>query len=149
MKLLQAADATRLSGLSMHQLREWCIRRRLVLADVEPAGPGRHALYSWRTILVLRVLRELSEKFSVEIGQWGNGCQALQEALARVSFPSLWGVVVQFSDCKSVRLCEPDGPLQLGIQIPLDPHLEVIASGLELPTPPQQPSLFSAMVVHR
>ena len=48
MSLVQASDAARLSGLTPHQLREWCGRRAVVTAPVKateaaaaaPAGTG-------------------------------------------------------------------------------------------------------------
>ena len=54
-RMFQAADVVLLTGLTVSQLREWSSprRRNLIPADVTAAGPGRHALYSWQTILVL------------------------------------------------------------------------------------------------
>jgi hypothetical protein len=152
MQLAQSAEACSLSGLSPHQLREWCIRRGIVAPDVPPAGPGRHALYSWQTLLVLRLLRDLHERFAVEVGAWAAAMTSLQQQLQGRPFPALWGLGVQFPNAKKAILIRQDlitVEQSPGLQLALDPHLTVLAAGLTLPGPPSQPSLFPAIVVQR
>lgn len=151
MKLFQAADVMELTGLTRSQLREWSSRdrRNLIPADVEPEGPGRHALYTWQTILVLRLLRALHTEFSVEVAAWAPGMNRLRQKLERVSFPSLWGSLVHFPNRESPELAgsSVSAPLS-GVLLPLDPHLLVIATKLSLP-PPDQLFLFPAVAVRR
>ena len=137
MKLFQAADVIELTGLTRSQLREWSspARRNLVPADIEPHGPGRHALYTWQTILVLRLLRELHVDFAVEIGAWAPGMVGFRQKLERVSFLSLWGSLVHFQNRDNPELVPlRTGALLSGVVMPLDPHLLPIATKLSLRT---------------
>src|SRR3954465_7229555 len=106
MQLVQASDAAHLTGLSMHQLREWCGRRGVVTPDVPPSGRGRHALYSWQTIISLRLLKSLQENFGVEVGVWKPAISQCQILLQKKSFPTLWGLAFLFIDMKTVVLTE-------------------------------------------
>jgi hypothetical protein len=151
MQLFQLADAIGLSGLTAHQLREWCGRRAVLIPDVPASGRGRHALYSWQTILALRVLKEVHDEFATEVASWRDGIAVLQEKLRGRSFPSLWGVNVAFLSRNEADLISPmvqslDNPCLL---IPLDPHLEVLATGLDLPGSSVQLPLFAAIGVGR
>lgn len=152
MKLFQAADVIDLTGLTRSQLREWSSRdrRNLVLADVEPEGPGRHALYTWQTILVLRLLRTLHTDFAVEVGAWALGMNRLRASLEKTSFPNLWGSFVHFQSRDNPELTNMvvGGPVSGGVFLPLDPHLLVVATKLSLPPPDQLP-LFPAVRVRQ
>jgi hypothetical protein len=44
--MMQSGDGARRSGLTPHQLREWCGRRGVVIPDVPPAGRGHLALFA-------------------------------------------------------------------------------------------------------
>jgi hypothetical protein len=151
MQLVQASDAILLSGLTADQLREWCGRRAVVVPDVPAAGRGRHALYSWQTIMALRLLKELHGRFRVEVGSWAGAIGQCRDLLRGRSFPSLWGTSAAFlSTGQAVLIAGAsdvgDGPRLL---VPLDPHLEVLASGLDLPGPASQLPLFTALRVGR
>lgn len=150
MQLVQACDALRLSGLTPHQLREWCGRRALVAPDVPPVGRGRHALYSWQTILVLRLLSELHSKFGIELAAWGDAIAQCQALLRKRAFPSLWGLLAAFPDARTAELVE-HGSLVAGkalLCLPLEPHLEAIAADFSQTAPKQLP-LFAAIAVQR
>jgi DNA-binding transcriptional MerR regulator len=152
MQLVQSSEACGLTGLTPHQLREWCIRRGIVAPDVQPAGPGRHALYSWQTLLVLRLLRDLHERFAIEVGAWAVAMASLQQQFQGRAFPALWGLAVRFPSAQKatiVRLDANSAEQSPGLQLSLEPHLTVLAAGLTLPGPPSQLSLFSAIVVQR
>ena len=139
-KLFQAADVVELTGLSTNQLREWSSprRRNLIPADVGPDGPGRHALYSWQSVLVLRLLRELRDDFAVEIGGWAPRMVELRQELKGVSFPSLWGRFLTFrSKNPPLLLSAQAREIPIGLVIALDPHLLPIATKLSLPPPDQ------------
>lgn len=149
MKYVQASDASLLAGLTVDQLREWCGRRCLVTPDIPPAGRGRHALYSWQTILCLRLLKELNEKFGVQVGAWRNAVSCCQQLLLKRSFPSLWGVHVVFLNKNEALLVEnldiADASDCLIMSLTL--HLDSLSVGLELPERPVQGSLFSVREV--
>ena len=121
------------------------------MPDVAPAGPGRHALYSWQTLLVLRILRNLHEEFAAEVGAWTTAMASLQKKLQGRAFPTLWGLWVIFDNSTNCSVIDPEDRenYHFGLRLALDPHLTVLASGLALPGPPNQLSLFPAMVVQR
>lgn len=142
---VQSADAVALSGLSQHQLREWCGRGRrgILPADVLPGGPGRHALYSWQTLLTLRLLLKLHSEFGVEIGKLAGVAGDLRTKLQGVSFPSLWSLAAVFPSSTAVELTStPESIMRSGgIILPLEPHLTVLAGALALPVDEQLPLL--------
>lgn len=150
MRLFQASDALRLTGLSRPQLREWCGtgRRRLLAPDQEAAGPGRHALFSWRTIMALRVLRTLQTDYGVEIKTWAAAAGTLRARLDRTPYPSLWGRLVWFESPRTAELIGGMHEItrEQGLVLPLDPHLAVLASSLS-EQPPHQLTLFPARAV--
>lgn len=150
-RLFQAADAIDLSQLTRHQLREWTGsgRRALLRPDVEPAGPGRHALYAWQTLLVLRLLGTLQREFAVEVGAWAPAARALREELADVMLGSLWRSSVVFRSMHTAEIASefPEVSEQ-AIWMPLANHLDVFAERMSLPRPNQLP-LFAPMAVSR
>jgi hypothetical protein len=150
MSLVQASDAARLSGLTPHQLREWCGRREVVTADVPPAGRGRLALFSWQTILALRVLNEIHQRFGVEVIAWRDAIRELQAVLKGRSFPSLWGEVAVFPSAREALLkVEGERNAQGSfLSVSLNPHLEVLASPADFEVDTQLP-LFPAVAVLR
>ena len=145
--MAQASDACRLTGLTQHQLREWCVRRGVVRPDVPPAGPGRHALYSWQTLLALRLLREIHEQFGVEVSAWSTAITSLISQLQGRSFPSLWGLAAQFPSANEASIIGSREGTHQGLTLAFDPHLEVLASALSLPGPPYQLPLFPVLAV--
>lgn len=152
MTLVQASEAARLSGLTPHQLREWCGRRDVVIPDVPAAGRGRLALFSWQTILALRVLKELHDTFAVEVGAWGGAIASLKDELSGQAFPSLWGKAAIFDSCDLVRLksereAAPDAPSVLIVR--LDPHLAALSSQSDTAYADRQLPLFAAVAVRR
>lgn len=150
MKLFQASDTIRLSGLTEHQLREWCGRRAVVIPDVPAAGRGRHALFSWQTILSLRVLNELQARFGVEVVAWRQAISRCQELFRKNSFPALWGKSIAFPNTTEATLAsDAEKPgMSSHIFVPLDPHLRAIA--LDDMAPPElQLPLFATIEVRR
>jgi len=146
MKMLQASDAARLAGLTMHQLREWCARRVLLAPDIPGAGRGRHALYSWQTVLALRLLLELQDRFGAEVGAWKPGIEEARQLLQRRSFPSLWNTAVVFLDCGHAQLSDERMVSTKGcLVLPLAAHLQAVAELLSIPAAQQQRSLFPAV----
>ncbi|MBP7818234.1 MAG: MerR family transcriptional regulator [Phenylobacterium sp.] len=150
MTLVQASDAARLAGLTSHQLREWCGRRALVVPDVPAAGRGRLALFSWQTILALRVLNELHERYGVEVCGWRIAIAQLQAVLKGRSFPSLWGAFAVFPNAHEAVL-KLQGELLAQdscLTVSLNRHLEALATPSELLVEAQLP-LFPALAVRR
>lgn len=145
MQLLQASDAAQVAGLSVHQLREWCARRALLSADVPGAGRGRHALFSWQTVLALRLLRELHERFGAEVGAWKGAIEELRQLLKGRPFPGLWNTAAVFSDHDHARLVDDRTiPTEALVVLPLAPHLDVLAKSFTFAIEPQLP-LFAAV----
>lgn len=138
MQLLQASDASRLAGLTAHQLREWCGRRALLEPDVPGAGRGRHALFSWQTVLALRLLNEVRERFGAEVGAWKVGIARVRELLQGRSFPGLWATSVVFDDRDHARLVDEHlVSSEALIVLPLAPHLRAIAEAFAFSAEPQ------------
>ena len=130
-QMFQAADVLELTGLTSHQLRRWSTRRALVPPDVKPSGRGRHALYSWETVVVLRLLKELHDRFAVEICAWSKGMTELRSVLEGVPFPSLWGKAVHFERIDlPVLVSAREAEVLAGIVLPLDTHLSLLAMKL-------------------
>ena len=126
------------------------MRRAILAADVPPNGPGRHALYSWRTILSLRVLNELHVRFGVEVGGWAHSIRTLRDILEPRSFHSLWGAAALFRgrEDETAVLEIRNIPTDRGrIVLPLDPHLEIVAYGLKFESGVPQLQLFPATLV--
>ena len=149
MRLFQSADALEVTGLTRSQLREWTGRgrRELISADVGPDGPGRHALYAWQTLLVLRLLLVLHNEFAAEVGAWAPAAANLREKLESTSFPSLWHSSVFFPNRHTALLVEDVSKIgHTGLILPLESHLTVLAAKLALPRADQL-SLFPPMAV--
>ena len=102
---------------------------------MEAAGPGRHALFAWQTLLALRVLRAIHIELAAEVTAWGPGIRELRAKLDRVAFPSLWGGYAHFPRREEARLIFDVRDLSKveGLIHPLDSHLEVLASRLSQP----------------
>jgi MerR HTH family regulatory protein len=149
MQLMQTVDASRLAGLTPHQLREWCARRSIVAPDVPGSGRGRHALFSWQTVLTLRLLRELNDRFGVEVGAWKGALGEFRVLVGGRPFPGLWSMLVAFPDRDHARLVE-DRAVAAGalLLLPLAPHLRAIAEDFAMPPDPQLP-LFPAVGLRR
>lgn len=143
--LFQSADAIRISGLTQHQLREWCGRGRrgILAADMMPGGPGRHALYAWPTLLTLRLLLKLHGEFGIEVGKLADVASLLRAKVGATPFTSLWAMSALFPSCTAVELTATPEQIvsQGGIVLPLEPHLVVLASAMALPVDEQLPLL--------
>jgi hypothetical protein len=149
MQLVQASDASRLAGITPHQLREWCARRGIVAPDVPGSGRGRHALFAWQTVLTLRLLRELHQRFGAEVGAWGGALGEFRRLINGRSFPGLWGTLAAFPDKEQALLLD-SRPVtaEALLMLPLAPHLQVIARDFALPPDSQLP-LFPALELRR
>ena len=151
MRLFQSADALELTGLTRSQLREWPGRgrRELISPDIDADGPGRHALYAWQTLLVLRLLLVLHNEFAAEVGAWAPAAKNLREKLEGASFPTLWHLSVFFPNRRTALLVDDVSKIgHTGLILPLESHLTVLSSKLLLPRP-NQISLFLPLAVSR
>ena len=136
MQLVTTRDASRLTGLSTEQLREWTSRRALIPADVKPKGHGSPARYSWQTILLLRLALILRDRFKLELQAHRGLFADLGSELAQMSFLSLRGRALALYGGPRWQMIEPEDPRVLGddcIVLRLDPHLEVLSAGFSLP----------------
>lgn len=143
MRLFQNADVIALTGLSKSQLREWTGRgrRELLQPDVEASGPGRHALYTWQTVLVLRVLLALHRDYAAEVGAWAPAARMFRERLETAPFLSLRHLSAIFLSRSRMIIAEAtDVSVRSGgIVVPLSPHLTELAERLPLPQSDQLP----------
>lgn len=115
-----------------------------------PAGRGHLALFSWQTILALRVLNEVHQRYGVEVGGWRQAIAQLQTLLKSRSFPSLWGAVAMFPNAQQALL-KLDGEIYANdtcLTVGLSRHLEALATPSQLMTEAQLP-LFPAIAVPR
>jgi DNA-binding transcriptional MerR regulator len=150
--MVPAGQVQKLTGLSADQLREWSLRRGLILPDVAGNGPGRPALYSWQTVLLLRVAVVLRTRFHIELQAHRNLLLALQELLAGIPFPVLRGSILVLRDMETGELL-PEGALVTALHehdtllIRLDPHLDVLQQKFAPQDQSSQLPLFRAVRV--
>ena len=152
MRLVPTQIACTLAGLSTERLREWTSRRALIPADVAPTRKGQPARFSWRTILVLRLAVVLRERFAVELEHHRSGLSSLRERLDSLSFIALWGQSVTLDAEGTWSLVDQStGPAGDALLLRLDPHLEVLRDGFELPgaPPSSQLDLFALPAILR
>ncbi|WP_322083383.1 hypothetical protein [Burkholderia sp. BCC1972] len=138
MHLITTRDATRLTGLSTEQLREWTSRRALILPDVKPKGHGSPARFSWQTILLLRVAVVLRDRFKLELHAHRDVFSALAVSLSRMSFLSLWGKSLVLYGDNQWAIVDPreeDSIVEDCIMLRMDPHLQQLSDCFSLPKP--------------
>ena len=124
-----------LTGLSTVKLREWTSRRALIPADVPPPKRGAAALYSWQTVLVLRLAIVLREAFHVELKSQKALFDRLRAGLHERSFATLAGKCLIIGGDGQWRIVEPDRILPITgdcLILPLDPHLGGIGEAFAL-----------------
>jgi len=149
MRLVTTREATRLTGLSTNQLREWTSRRALVPADVQRRGHGSPAQYSWQTILLIRIAVSLRDRFRIELNAHRKLFGDLRDALGKCSFIALWGrslAVYSASEWTLLTAADSVSSSVDAIIVRLEPHLAVLSEGFALPGPssPGQLELFPA-----
>jgi hypothetical protein len=154
MQLVTTPKASKLTGLSTDQLREWTSRRALIPADVRPRGHGSPARYAWQTILLLRLAATLRDRFKVELQTHSQLFAELRQALNQTSFLYLWGKSIAIYGPRKWTFLDRDNPVPPAddvIVLRLDPHLEVLSVEFALPQPtvPGQLELFPARCLPR
>jgi len=148
--MIQTKDVLRLTGLSADQLREWASRRGLLKADIPASGPGSVALYSWQTVLTLRLAVAMRKTFNMELAANRALLEGLRDRLAATSFPSLIGCTAAcFPDgeCTILRPGEHPAADRDALMLRLDPHLEVLAAAFAPHEEMRQLPLFAAMKI--
>lgn len=150
--MIPAGRVQILTDLSADQLREWSQRRGLIMPDVAGQGPGRPALYSWQTVLLLRVAVVLRTRFRIELQGHKALLLALRDLLAGVSFPALRGCVLALRSMDHGELLSDTSALvSLGehdtLIIRLDPHLDILQREFAPQDPSGQLPLFRAVRV--
>jgi hypothetical protein len=154
MQLVTTPKASKLTGLSTDQLREWTSRRALIPADVRPRGHGSPARYAWQTILLLRLAATLHDRFKVELQTHSELFSELRQSLNQTSFLYLWGKSIAIYSPHKWALLDrenPTPPADDVILLRLDPHLQVLSVEFALPQPtvPGQLELFPARYLPR
>jgi hypothetical protein len=101
-----------------------------VILDLPPAGRGHLALFSWQTILALRVLNELHHRYGIEVGAWRPAIAQLQDLLTGRPFPTLWGAFAVFPNSQEamLRLEGEAFPKGSCLATSLNSHLEVLVA---------------------
>jgi len=145
-RLVTSKDVVRLTGLTADQLREWTGRRALVQPDMPSRRPGAAARFSWRDVLVLRLLVVLKEQFRVELEAHRALITELERRLS-IPFHALWGSRVVLRDMTTVEVGEGSNLSRTGnvLILQLDSHLTVLATEFRLEEPTQQMPLFPAI----
>jgi hypothetical protein len=149
--LVQFSKAAQICGLTEHQLKEWCMRRRLVQPDVPARGRGNNALFGWRSLLAVRILAALHVRFGGTVSHWGPLVEQFRVSLEGFSFLALHGQAF-VSDGHTVSLkpvaavvSEP----RASIALPLAEHLSIIIAALGHQNSDQQLQLLLPVVVNR
>jgi len=150
MQLVTAAEVQKLTGLTSHQLREWSSRRKLIEPDVVPNGAGTRALYSWQTVLVLRLAATLKKQFHVELKALNGLFKALSAQINKASFPALRNCVFVVMDMETFAIVPAKSINHNdmnGIFIPLNPHLDVLITQFGLAKQSRQRPLFPVAAI--
>jgi hypothetical protein len=133
-ELATAKNVVAWTGLSQDQLREWTGRRGIIAPDVRPKGPGTRALYSWQTVLLLRVVITLKSKFFIELTASGPLLSTILAKLKRLSRSDVKSMVLVIRDSNSFDLVDQSNPIpthSAAIVVPLAPHLYALAGNFE------------------
>ncbi|MFN4275037.1 MAG: hypothetical protein ACK4FJ_01965 [Ferrovibrio sp.] len=150
MQTIKTHEVHKLTGLSVHQLREWTVRRKLIQPDVPALKRGQEAEFTWQTILLLRLALVLRDHFHVQLQVHRQLLITARKLLAGTSFPILWGstlAIYDLHECELLSHRDSTNPNRDAILLRLDPHLEVLSQGLGLASLPQM-SLFPAVALH-
>ncbi|WP_135817819.1 MerR family transcriptional regulator [Paracoccus liaowanqingii] len=150
--MIPAGRVQKLTGLTVNQLREWSHRRDLVRPDVDADGPGRPALYSWQTVLLLRIAVVLRQRFRIELQAHKKLLHALHDLFSGVSFPALRGCVLALRAMEHGELLS-EGTIRVGVNDPdtlflhLDSHLDVLEAEFAPQDQSGQLPLFRAVQI--
>ena len=147
MRLVQAGRAASLAGVSAHQMREWCGRRGILEPDIPGEGAGNHALYSWKTILTIRIVSELRSRYRINLSAWPNVVRSLRDQLENRSYLRLRDCCVAIHDIEVAEIL-PTSMIRVAasvIFVPLNPHLDALAVPLKIEGSDHQLALFPAM----
>ena len=145
MKLVGTAKIKVLTGLSEHQVREWTVRRKFVVPDQPPSGPGSRSKFSWRSVLQLRLLCVMHNAFGVELEAARDAILAIRRILDDTGFVSLWDCSIIAETDGLVWLCNGSEPNRTVMILRLNPHLEVLANEFGELLAVQQLPLFPVM----
>jgi hypothetical protein len=149
-RLVRPREVLQLTGLSSDQLREWTVRRALILPDEPAQKRGSEARFSWQTVLLLRLAVVLRNRFRVELQAHRDLLISARELLEGVSFPSLWGGTMAIYDLSRCELLPARVMMMTeedAILLRLDPHLKVLSQGFGLIEPVSQLPLFRAIAI--
>ena len=150
--IIGSRDVLKLTGLSADQLREWTVRRGLILPDVPASRQGQQAQFGWQTVLLLRLTVVLRSQFHVELQVHRDLLLRARELLNGRSFPSLWNYRLAIFGLESCELFGGSDPLPIdqdAILLGLNVHLEALSQGFGVSEPIAQLSLFPAVGLRR
>lgn len=149
-QLIKSREALKLTGLSSDQLREWTVRRGLILPDVPAQKRGSEAKFSWQTVLLLRIAVVLRNRFHIELEAHRDLLATARELLDGVSLPALWGATLAIYDlrrCELLTIRKLPEVSEDAILLRLDRHLEILSNEFGLADPVVQLHLFPAIPV--
>lgn len=127
------------------------MRRRLVQPDVPAKGRGNNALFGWRALLAVRLLRVLHVRLGGTVSHWGPLVEQFRISLEGYPFLALHGQAF-VSDGEAVNLkslAAAASESMTCIVIPLAEHLSAIAEALGHKDADQQLQLLLPVVVNQ
>lgn len=151
-RLIRSRDVLTLTGLSADQLREWTVRRALILPDIPASRQGQQAQFGWQTVLLLRLAVVMRSRFHIELQVHRDLLARARDLLSGRSFPSLWGsrlAIFGLEDCALLAANEPIPADQDTIVLRLNDHLEILSQGFGVTEPIAQLQLFPAVGIRR
>lgn len=149
MTYVQAAQASLVTGVTEHQLKEWCLRRGLLPPDVLPQGRGHNALFGWRTLLALRLLADLHRRFGGTVTHWGPVLSIWREHLNDVSFHALYGHYAVYDGLRMTVVAKLAPITNACLVLSLDEHLDALARGMQSSSREKQLPLLPPMLVKK
>jgi hypothetical protein len=85
--------------------------------------------FSWRSVLRLRLLSQLHQKFGVALEEGRKATDSIRDQIDRQSFVVLWGKMMVAHEDLHAELTDAAPRASSCILIPLDPHLQLISEG--------------------
>lgn len=128
----------RLTGLSTVKLREWTSRRALIPADIPAPKRGAPALYSWQTVMVLRLAIVMRDAFHVELKAHEMLFERLRSGLRDRPFAALRGTSLIITGDGGWRIEDRATPFSEGadcLVLGLDAHLNEIGGAFDFALP--------------
>ena len=145
-RLLKTRQVPALTGLTVDQIRDWTVRRGLIQPDIPARKRGSEAKFSWQTVLLLRLVVVLRNRFHVELQAHRDLLLEIRALLEGRSFIALWGERLAICGLRRAELVRSLSDLHEHedvIILTLDRHLEVLSREFGFQDTFRQLPLFS------